>query len=327
MTTLLTRITRSLTTVAAVFGLACALPAQATETIIYLHNDISGSPQAATDASGNVLWKESYTPYGERTVNSPSSATGKGTNQLYFHGKKVEDLNGGVHLSYFGARYYDPSLGRFLQIDPVGFAERNIHSFNRYAFANNNPFKYHDPTGMAGECQYSRNCGGLGGYDGSDRTLGVLTAQAIGFHASAGEMIDTALPGLVGAAVAKAFTSVAASRGAPQLFRNLAPGTDPRPAALFSAADVQRSLYSGRLQFVVTEADGLVLGKGGHTALANGRDVLAAGEVKFVNGSIRSINNQSGHYQPSGSSAQRAAESAFEKAGFDSAGKYVEMGF
>ena len=147
MTTLLTRITRSLATVAAVFGLACAIPAQGTETIIYLHNDISGSPQAATDATGNLLWKESYTPYGERTVNSPASATGKGTNQLYFHGKKVEDLNGGVHLSYFGARYYDPSLGRFLQIDPQPFDPNNIHSFNRYAYGNNNPYKYVDPDG------------------------------------------------------------------------------------------------------------------------------------------------------------------------------------
>jgi len=121
--------------------------AQATETIIYLHNDISGSPQAATDASGNLLWKESYTPYGERTVNSPASSTGKGSNQLYFHGKKVEDLNGGVHLSYFGARYYDPSLGRFLQPDPEGFNPNSIHSFNRFAYGNNNPYKYVDPDG------------------------------------------------------------------------------------------------------------------------------------------------------------------------------------
>jgi len=120
---------------------------QAAETIIYLHNDISGSPQAATDSSGNLLWKESYTPYGERTVNSPASSTGKGSNQLYFHGKKVEDLNGGVHLSYFGARYYDPSLGRFLQPDPEGFSPNSIHSFNRFAYGNNNPYKYVDPDG------------------------------------------------------------------------------------------------------------------------------------------------------------------------------------
>ena len=42
-------------------------------------------------------------------------------------------------------RYKDPIHGRFLQNDPVGFS--NIHNFNRYAYANNNPYKYVDPDG------------------------------------------------------------------------------------------------------------------------------------------------------------------------------------
>jgi len=47
------------------------------------------------------------------------------------------------------ARYYDPVIGRFYSNDPIGF--RDIHSFNRYAYANNNPYKYIDPTGMSSE--------------------------------------------------------------------------------------------------------------------------------------------------------------------------------
>jgi uncharacterized protein RhaS with RHS repeats len=43
------------------------------------------------------------------------------------------------------ARYYDPVIGRFYSNDPVGF--RDVHSFNRYAYANNNPYKYTDPDG------------------------------------------------------------------------------------------------------------------------------------------------------------------------------------
>jgi len=147
MKSLYSRLLGALAGVVAAFGLAGALPAHAVETITHFYNDISGTPQLATDASGNVLWKESYTPYGERLINAAASATGKGANQLYFHGKKVEDLNGGVHLSYFGARYYDPSLGRFLQSDPEGFNPNNIHSFNRYAYGNNNPYRYVDPDG------------------------------------------------------------------------------------------------------------------------------------------------------------------------------------
>ena len=47
------------------------------------------------------------------------------------------------------ARYYDPVIGRFYSNDPIGF--RDVHSFNRYAYANNNPYKYVDPTGMCAE--------------------------------------------------------------------------------------------------------------------------------------------------------------------------------
>jgi RHS repeat-associated protein len=117
------------------------------ESITYFHNELAGTPQAATDSAGNLLWKETYKPYGERTLNSPQSNTGKGSNDLYFHGKKVEALQGGVKLSYFGARYYDPAIGRFMGVDPEGFNPNNIHSFNKYAYGNNNPYKYVDPDG------------------------------------------------------------------------------------------------------------------------------------------------------------------------------------
>jgi len=170
------------------------LSTQATETIIYLHNDISGSPQAATDASGNLLWKESYTPYGERTVNSPASSTGKGSNQLYFHGKKVEDLNGGVHLSYFGARYYDPSLGRFLQIDPVPFVESNLHSFNRYTYGNNNPYRFVDPDGRAPyDLQREGKYGGTSGMNAFDRMNQIRENEATLREAGPRQSLDPAL--------------------------------------------------------------------------------------------------------------------------------------
>ena len=48
---------------------------------------------------------------------------------------------------YQKARYYDPALGRFLSIDPVGFQDSNPQSFNRYAYVNNNPTTYVDPDG------------------------------------------------------------------------------------------------------------------------------------------------------------------------------------
>jgi uncharacterized protein RhaS with RHS repeats len=44
-------------------------------------------------------------------------------------------------------RYYDPLIGRFYSNDPVGFTASNPMMFNRYAYANNNPYKYTDPDG------------------------------------------------------------------------------------------------------------------------------------------------------------------------------------
>ena len=52
------------------------------------------------------------------------------------------------------ARYYDPVIGRFYSNDPAGTMEHlsggNIHGFGRYAYANNNPYKYVDPDGKTG---------------------------------------------------------------------------------------------------------------------------------------------------------------------------------
>lgn len=44
------------------------------------------------------------------------------------------------------ARYYAPVIGRFYSNDPKGLS--NVHNFNRYAYANNNPYKHVDPDGQ-----------------------------------------------------------------------------------------------------------------------------------------------------------------------------------
>jgi len=110
------------------------------ETITYIHTDISGNPLAATDENGNVVWKESYQAYGTRWQQDPNSAQ----QTQWFHGKEQDASSG---LQYFGARYYDPAIGRFLGVDPLGFQDGNLHSFNRYAYGNNNPVRYLDPDG------------------------------------------------------------------------------------------------------------------------------------------------------------------------------------
>ena len=58
---------------------------------------------------------------------------------------KVQDTTTG--LVYFGARWFDPITARFTGFDPADVTDDNPHSFNRYAYGNNNPYKYLDPDG------------------------------------------------------------------------------------------------------------------------------------------------------------------------------------
>ena len=99
-----------------------------------------GSPIGATDKAGALAWREYYWPYGERNIRDPKAAK----DTRWFAGKSQDAES---KLSYFGARYYDPLLGRFMGIDPVGVDESNVHSHNRYAYGNNNPYKFTDPNG------------------------------------------------------------------------------------------------------------------------------------------------------------------------------------
>ncbi|MDT0605372.1 RHS repeat domain-containing protein [Thalassotalea castellviae] len=84
-------------------------------------------------------------PFGD-TIEAPNDDVG-------YTGHKFDTDLG---LSYMQARYYDPVIGRFYSNDPIGF--RDIHSFNRYSYVANNPYKYIDPTGMILECSSNEHC-------------------------------------------------------------------------------------------------------------------------------------------------------------------------
>ena len=110
------------------------------QKVTYYHNDVLGSPVVATDATGAVVWKETYRPYGQPFLNSSAASS----ERIGFSGKPYDRSTG---LSYVGARYFDPFVGRFLSIDPRPADEEDVHSLNRYAYANNNPAKHVDPDG------------------------------------------------------------------------------------------------------------------------------------------------------------------------------------
>jgi len=106
-------------------------------TVTYVYTDLQGTPLAEADVSGNITATFDYAPYGSQALGSPPNGPG--------YTGHVNDPDTG--LVYMQARYYDPSVGRFLSTDPVGPSTGNPFNFNRYNYANNNPIVNMDPDG------------------------------------------------------------------------------------------------------------------------------------------------------------------------------------
>ncbi len=107
-----------------------------TVTVSYQHTDALGSPVAETDAGGLVTKRNTYAPYGE-AYNSSIDGPG-------YTGHVMDQATG---LTYMQQRYYDPQVGRFLSVDPAVSDLNSGANFNRYWYANNNPYKFTDPDG------------------------------------------------------------------------------------------------------------------------------------------------------------------------------------
>ena len=107
-----------------------------THTLTYQHTDALGTPVAKTNASRTVVERSEYEPYG-KLLNHPLE-DGPG------YTGHVSDAATG--LSYMQQRYYDPGIGTFLSVDPVTVSSAG-GNFNRYWYANDNPYRLTDPDG------------------------------------------------------------------------------------------------------------------------------------------------------------------------------------
>jgi len=137
----MTKISQPVTRILCLFGLWAGLGWQAqaqTRTVHLYYTDPQGTVLAKTDAQGSIIAQYDYTPYGNTVASLGNPPDGPG------YTGHVNDTETG--LVYMQARYYHP-MGRFLSPDPVGPTPGNVYSFNRYAYANNNPIVNTDPTG------------------------------------------------------------------------------------------------------------------------------------------------------------------------------------
>ncbi|MCX5720537.1 MAG: RHS repeat-associated core domain-containing protein, partial [Nitrospirae bacterium] len=111
-------------------------------TINYWHGDHLGSSSVITDATGNKVQTVTYYPYGG--TNRNQSPGNPAIDVPYKYTGKELDSTG---LYYYEARYYDPTLGRFISADTIVPNPRDPQSLNRYSYVENNPLRYTDPTG------------------------------------------------------------------------------------------------------------------------------------------------------------------------------------
>ena len=104
------------------------------------HPDHLGSASLITDSKSQVAQRVEYLPFGSVWKN-----TGSVDFARKFNGKPLDSTTG---LYYYGARYYDPELGRWITPDSTIEDPFNPQTLNRYSYVSNNPLKYTDPTGL-----------------------------------------------------------------------------------------------------------------------------------------------------------------------------------
>jgi len=116
------------------------------EEVIYYHTDAIGSVRMITDATGAIVARYDYRPFGEEWPQQPPTQN-PDTRQFTGAERDVE-----TQLDHLGVRSYRFSSGRFLTIDPLLDIEEallNPQLWNRYAYALNNPLRFLDSSGAA----------------------------------------------------------------------------------------------------------------------------------------------------------------------------------
>ncbi|OWR32507.1 hypothetical protein CDO73_02575 [Saccharibacillus sp. O23] len=108
----------------------------------YLHNG-HGDVTALLKADGTVLNRYTYDIWG-----NPLTSDVQVENPFGYSG---EFWDGDTGLQYLRSRWYDPSIGRFIQEDTFEGYVNRPSSLNPYTYVENNPLKYVDPNGYAGQ--------------------------------------------------------------------------------------------------------------------------------------------------------------------------------
>ena len=117
-----------------------------TKKIIYFELDHLGTPRAALNQSGAVVWTWESDAFGAIQPNQNPSGLGVEVVNLRFPGQYFDQETG---LYYNMHRYYDSTMGQYTQSDPIGLYGSGLKggSWSTYTYVNGNPLRYVDSRG------------------------------------------------------------------------------------------------------------------------------------------------------------------------------------
>jgi len=143
----------------------------------FYHKDGLGSTRLLSDENGEVLESYNYDAYGNLIAGNGSE------NPYLFAGEQRDSLMG---LDYLRARYYDPTLGRFISRDAYQGSLNDPMSQHKYQYAHANPVVNTDPSGYVTFGQIAAAMAIIGTLS----SLGYTTGAAIGTLANGGDGYD-----------------------------------------------------------------------------------------------------------------------------------------
>jgi RHS repeat-associated protein len=111
---------------------------QGSSTLYYLLTDHLGSTSITATSAGGFYTELRYYPWGGTRYASGTTPT-----SYRYTGQREAE----VGLYHYGARFYDPSLGRFIQADTIIPNPGIPVSYDRFAYVRNSPLNYIDPSG------------------------------------------------------------------------------------------------------------------------------------------------------------------------------------